>query len=93
VVPVAVDEAHRRWLDFTGQGTTADDPSGGGARSPGQELEVGRVYFSEERGRATRVTVELRYNARALREADRDDAWVARRIELYLRRFSDQVGR
>lgn len=85
--------AYDRWLQFTGQtqrpevtraGTSADELP--------DEVEKGRVYFADEAG-ASRVTMELRYNPRAVKEAGLTDDWVSQRVALYLRRFKEQAER
>lgn len=96
VVKVPVQEAHLLWLGFTGQPTsTPGSASSGTLTSAGlsEKSETGRVYFSEDSPGATRVIMELRFNPQAVKDANRSDDWVARRIDLYLQRFSEYVGR
>ena len=55
------------------------------------EVEKGKVYFGDEGRDSTRITMELYYNPRAVKEAGLSDEWVSRRIELYLQRFKNQA--
>ena len=92
VVNVPTDTAHRRWLEFTGQPPAA---AGAAQKVPAEklpeEVEKGKVYFSDEGGDSTRVAMELYYNPAAVKEAGLSDDWVSRRIELYLKRFKNQA--
>lgn len=94
VVTGGVEETHRRWLEFVGH---ASPPARGAATASSRlaaDFEAGCVYFSAEGAGTTRVTMELRFNPDAVSEAGRDEGWVARRIELYLRRFTEHhLGR
>lgn len=91
-VKLSPEAAHERWLKFTGQ----QGPSEGSATEvPTSELpdevDKGKVYFGDEEAGSTRVTMELRYNPRAVQEAGLEEDWVGERLELYLRRFQEQA--
>jgi len=95
VVGQDVDETRRRWLEFTGSRGRPNESRRTEAvseRLPA-ELEAGRAFFSSEGPATTRVTMELRFNPRAVEDAGRSEDWVGLRIEMYLRRFKDFVGR
>ena len=91
-VALTPDIAHERWLRFTGQGGS---PGASAAEVPGStlpdEIDKGKVYFGDEEAGSTRVTMELRYNPRAVQEAGLTEDWVGQRLELYLRRFKEQA--
>jgi hypothetical protein len=92
------ETAHQKWLEWAGgtagTGRTPNltqvteylppqklPPSLGG-------VDSGTCYFQVSNG-ATRVTMELRRNPKALRQAARTPDWMLRRIRAYLRRFKD----
>lgn len=94
VVDLPVEEAHREWLSFTGNGETQGSSAEEGVSSQiSQQTESGRVLFAEETPGATRVTMELRFNPQAVKDAGRAEDWVSRRIDIYLRRFRDHSSR
>jgi hypothetical protein len=94
VVDLPVEEAHREWLRFTGHGETQGPSDEGESNSEiFEETESGRATFAEETPGATRVTMELRFNPQAVRDAGRAEDWVSRRIDIYLSRFRDHSSR
>jgi hypothetical protein len=95
-VRLPAETAHQKWLEWAG-GTS------GTGRTPNltqvteylprQKLphslcgvESGTCYFQGSNG-ATRVTIEVRHNPRALQQAASAPDWMLQRIGAYLRRF------
>lgn len=93
VVELPVEEAHREWLLFTGLVSTGSSAAGEAVSGISEETESGKVHFTEEAHGMSRVTMELRFNPQAVKDAGRVEDWVSRRIEIYLRRFRDHAGR
>jgi hypothetical protein len=98
VVSLPVEDAHGRWLEFTGESASGSAAgSGTSEQVPDDklpdEVEKGKVFFDAEGDGSTRVTMELRYNPAVVKEAGLSEDWVARRIGLYLQRFKDQAER
>lgn len=92
------ETAHQKWLEWAG-GTegTGRTPTLTQVTEylPPQKLphplcsvDSGTCYFQVSNG-ATRVTLELRHKAKALRQAPRTSDWMLQRIRAYLRRFKD----
>jgi hypothetical protein len=94
-VPMSVEEAHQGWLSWVGgEGTSTGDRASEAlpADQVPEEAEMGQVYFSDRGDGTTEVTMELRYNLDALKEAGKDEAWIKRRIGMYLERYKESTG-
>lgn len=94
VVKVPLETIQKSWFQFTGE--AGSYPSGLTSAphqsSESHEAEKGKVYFASQ-GDTTLVTMELRYNAVALRQAGLSEDWIRRRIGLFLQRFKAQAER
>ncbi|HET8631257.1 MAG TPA: hypothetical protein VFL91_27880 [Thermomicrobiales bacterium] len=100
-IPLSVEDAHGAWLAFTGQATARSAVTGERTQEavPAEQLpggaadgDKGTIYFNGLGPDRTRVTMQLRYNPRALADVGRDHAWITRRIEMYLERYRAASG-
>jgi hypothetical protein len=97
-VPLPVEEAHAKWLAWVGERVGSQQGSGEQVSEevdrdqlPAQpaEADKGTVYFNSLGEDSTRVTLQIRYNPDAVKEAGLAPDYVGQRISLYLQRYSD----
>jgi hypothetical protein len=94
-VGIAPEEAHKKWLEWTGEGGPGM-PKGESTEVSGQQVgtalkdgEKGMCYFEPGEGGGTMVRMELRYNPEVVKNEGLEADWVQRRVHLYLTRFKN----
>ena len=93
-VGLPLSEAHKKWQEFTGEGSPGSAPAAGGDISeqvPSTKLgdgEKGTAYF-HDLGDGSRITMELRYNQDIAQKEGLSPDWFTKRINQYLDRYQN----
>ena len=93
-VTLPPDQAHKKWLEWTGEGGpgmpqgSSEQVQAGQVDAQRDKAEKGNCYF-EAGDRGTKVRMQLRFNPDVIQKEGLDADWVERRVSMYLNRFKN----